>query len=167
MSCERHDITKVNHRLSLLENIRKPPSARSFPPNGFRLVRSRVLERNGRLTDRRCLMCRRCYGRIEVRDAGAADRDADAELQAAAADHQCPEPFCEWQAWERAAVAEGMASELASLGRQVIELQRRGKWRDAGEGEHMIEYGIRAPEASKHRWEMLLRAMRERSSGAR
>jgi hypothetical protein len=44
----------------------RPPPRSSFPPTGFRLMRSRVLERTGRIADVRSLACRRRYARIDL-----------------------------------------------------------------------------------------------------
>jgi len=69
-----------------------------------------------------------------------------------------------WDFWEKRALARGLPSELASLGRAVMReadqhqwqslLQKLCGWED--EGEAMIALALGAPERARFVWEKLL-----------
>lgn len=69
-----------------------------------------------------------------------------------------------WDDWERAALARGVAKELANLGRAVMReayqhgweprLQKLCGWED--DGEAMIALALGAPKRARSAWEKLL-----------
>jgi hypothetical protein len=136
------------------------PSSPLVPsaPNGFRLVRMRVLERTGRVVDRCCLACRRCYRRIDI-GASLVGRTTHQDMLDAAGAHRCPDPFCEWDAWKGAAIAEGLEPDLVFLGCRLMRVHRLVGSITSLEGEQMIEDGLKAPDVSRHRWANLLDAL--------
>ena len=78
--------------------------------------------------------------------------------------HFCTYGQYPWDFWEKRAVARGVPSDLANLGRAVMReadqhmweplLQALCGWEDEGEG--MIELALMAPKQARFVWEKLL-----------